>query len=96
MPMERWLTTNAQCKEGIDINHKGKWGYHPLLVSLANTGEPLYIVNRSGNRPSHEGAAAWLIGLSACVVARAFAEFGFGAIPTSLRPNISMAGTTTM
>jgi hypothetical protein len=35
-------------------------GYHPLLVSLANTGEVLYLVNRSGNRPSHEGAAEWL------------------------------------
>ncbi|MGH7487694.1 MAG: transposase, partial [bacterium] len=34
-----------------------QWGYHPLIVSLANTGEPLYLVNRSGNRPSHEGAA---------------------------------------
>ena len=34
--------------------------YHPLLVSLANTGEPLFIVNRSGNRPSHEGAASYL------------------------------------
>ncbi|MCH7493391.1 transposase, partial [bacterium] len=31
---------------------------HPLLISLAETGEPLRIVNRSGNRPSHEGAAA--------------------------------------
>jgi hypothetical protein len=31
------------------------WGYHPLLVSLANTAEPLFVVNRSGNRPSHEG-----------------------------------------
>lgn len=30
------------------------------MVSLANTGEPLFIVNRSGNRPSHEGAAAYL------------------------------------
>jgi hypothetical protein len=29
-----------------------------LVVSLANTGEPLYLVNRSGNRPSAEGAAA--------------------------------------
>jgi hypothetical protein len=29
-------------------------------VSLANTGEPLYLVNRSGNRPSHEGAAAYV------------------------------------
>jgi hypothetical protein len=29
------------------------------MISLANTNEPLYIVNRSGSRPSHEGAAAW-------------------------------------
>ncbi len=54
------VETNGQCKEGIDVNHKGQWGYHPLIISLANTGEPLYVVNRSGNRPSHEGAAAWL------------------------------------
>jgi hypothetical protein len=40
----------------MDISHEGIWGYHPLLVTLANTGEVLRIVNRSGNRPSHEGA----------------------------------------
>jgi hypothetical protein len=29
-----------------------------LVLTLANTGEVLQLVNRSGNRPSHEGAAA--------------------------------------
>jgi hypothetical protein len=49
--------TDAECKRGIDIAYNGIWGYHPLLISLANTAEPLYLVNRGGNRPSHEGAA---------------------------------------
>jgi hypothetical protein len=29
-------------------------------VSLANTAEALFLVNRPGNRPSHDGAAAWI------------------------------------
>ena len=48
--------TQGKCKEGADFGYDGTWGYHPLLLSLANTQEPLYLVNRSGNRPSSEGA----------------------------------------
>jgi hypothetical protein len=42
----------------MDIAYNGTWGYHPLVLSLANTGEVLWLVNRAGNRPSSEGAAA--------------------------------------
>jgi len=52
------VATTGECKRGMDIAYDGTWGYHPLVLSLANTNEVLRVVNRSGNRPSHDGAAA--------------------------------------
>lgn len=51
------VPTYAEHKEGVDIAYDGSWSYHPLLITLANTGEVMRLINRSGNRPSHEGAA---------------------------------------
>jgi hypothetical protein len=52
--------TTGEKKHGMSLSYNGIWGYHPLLVSLSNFKEPLFIVNRPGNVPSHKDAAQWI------------------------------------
>lgn len=52
--------TTGECKQGMDISYKGIWGYAPLIISLSKTREALYLINRSGNAPSHLDSAQWI------------------------------------
>ncbi len=84
------VVTTGECKVGMDISYKGTWGYHPLLVTLAETGEVLRVVNRSGNRPSHEGAAEEADGAIALCRRAASARSCFAVT----RPSASRSSST--
>jgi hypothetical protein len=63
--------TYGECKEGMDMSYKGKWGFSTLVITEATSGAHLYVVNRPGNKLSHEGAGEW-IDKSIDVVRRGF------------------------
>jgi hypothetical protein len=48
---------HGECKAGADFSYNGKWSYHPLLLTMAETHEVLRTINRSGNTFSAQGAA---------------------------------------
>ncbi len=54
------VETKGEKKEGVGLSYKGTWGCHPLVVARRETQEVLYLINRSGNRPSRENAWFYL------------------------------------
>ena len=63
-PLSMWMGRSpgrrGSARKNKDIAYNGIWGYAPLIVTLANTNEVLYLMNRPGSRPSADGAAEWM------------------------------------
>ncbi len=77
------MVTAGECKQGMDIAYDGTWGYYPVVVSLANAGEILSLINRSSRTKGADVEIDRAIGF---VAKAAFARSWSAAIKTSRRP----------
>ncbi|MBD3321659.1 MAG: IS1380 family transposase [Chitinivibrionales bacterium] len=68
--------TTGDCKQGMGMSYDGRWSYAPLIVSLHNTREHLFVENRPGNAHSSRNAAKW-IDKGGRLLKRAFKEVWF-------------------
>ncbi len=88
------VETTGACKQGMDIAYDGTWGYHALVLTLANTGEALRVVNRSGN-PRRRERPRRSTGPCRFVSGAAFGVSCCAATPSSRRRSIWTVGMPT-
>ena len=87
------VETDAECEQGIDIAYDGTWGYHALLISLANTAEPLFLVSAAATAPRRSRPTSTWTKPSNTAALPASAESCCGATTSSRRPGIWTVGT---